>query len=72
MIERCLQAILGVISEGLPKTSSYHLDQTYLPIEIILVDDGSIDNTPAVLDQMAAERPDIIKVIHKENGGSLG
>ncbi len=45
------------------------LDQTYRPIEIILVDDGSTDDTPKVLDQIAVENPDVIRVIHKENEG---
>ena len=45
------------------------LEQAYRLIEIILVDDGSTDNTPQLLDRMADERPDIIKVIHKKNGG---
>ena len=43
--------------------------QTYRPIEIILVDDGSTDETPGVLDQMALDHPDTIRVLHKENGG---
>ena len=39
-------------------------------IEIILVDDGSTkDDTPAICDRWAAEYPDIIRVIHQENGG---
>lgn len=39
-------------------------------IEIILVDDGSTkDDTPAICDRWAAEYPDIVKVIHQENGG---
>ncbi len=39
-------------------------------IEIILVDDGSTkDDTPAICDRYAAQYPDIIKVIHQENGG---
>ncbi len=39
-------------------------------IEIILVDDGSTkDDTPAICDRYAAEHPDIVKVIHQENGG---
>ena len=38
--------------------------------EIILVDDGSTkDDTPAKCDQWAAEYPDVIRVIHQENGG---
>lgn len=45
------------------------LAQTYRPIEVILVDDGSTDETPQVLDWLAAEHPDTIRVIHKENGG---
>jgi glycosyltransferase involved in cell wall biosynthesis len=45
------------------------LSQSYRPIEIILVDDGSTDETPNVLDQMALEQPNTIRVIHKENGG---
>ena len=39
-------------------------------IEIILVDDGSTkDDTPAICDRYAERYPDIIRVIHQENGG---
>nr|WP_272873461.1 glycosyltransferase [Pseudoflavonifractor phocaeensis] len=39
-------------------------------IEIILVDDGSTkDDTPAICDRWAERYPDIIRVIHQENGG---
>ena len=38
-------------------------------VEIILVDDGSTDETPAIADRYAAEHPDIIRVIHQPNGG---
>ena len=34
-----------------------------------IVDDGSTDKTPEMADAYAAKYPDIIKVIHKENGG---
>lgn len=38
-------------------------------VEIIIVNDGSSDNTGAIADAYAAKYPDIIKVIHQENGG---
>lgn len=44
------------------------VDQTYSNLEIILVDDGSPDNCPAMCDAWA-EKDSRIKVIHKENGG---
>ncbi len=37
--------------------------------EIIIVNDGSKDNTAEIADGYAAKYPDIVKVIHKENGG---
>lgn len=42
--------------------------QDYKNIEIILVDDGSPDDSPAVIDRFAIE-DERIKVIHKPNGG---
>lgn len=44
------------------------LRQTYKNLEIILVDDGSPDNCPAICDDYA-KKDARIKVIHKENGG---
>ena len=39
-------------------------------IEIILVDDGSTkDSTPQKCDEWAEKYPDIVRVIHQENGG---
>jgi glycosyltransferase involved in cell wall biosynthesis len=44
------------------------INQTYKNIEIILVDDGSTDHSPAICDEFA-EQDERIKVIHKRNGG---
>ena len=52
-LDRCVQSIV---------------EQTYQNLEIILVDDGSPDNCPAMCDAWAA-KDSRIKVIHKENGG---
>lgn len=43
-------------------------NQTYQNLEILLIDDGSPDNCPAMCDQFAAQ-DSRIKVIHKQNGG---
>ena len=52
-LDRCVQSIV---------------DQTYKNLEIILVDDGSPDDCPAMCDAWA-KKDSRIRVIHKENGG---
>ena len=52
-LDRCVASILG---------------QTYRNLEVILVDDGSPDNCPAMCDAWA-EKDSRIKVIHKKNEG---
>ena len=52
-LERCVDSILN---------------QTYDNFELVLVDDGSPDNCPAICDRYAAEYENIT-VIHQENGG---
>ena len=42
-------------------------EQTLPPAEIIVVDDGSTDGGPAIVERLAAERP--IRLLRKENGG---
>lgn len=43
--------------------------QTYRPIEVIVVDDGSTDETPRVLDELAARHPAEVRVIHQPRAG---
>ena len=52
-VERCIESI---VSQG------------YDDVEILLVDDGSTDNTLQICDALATKYP-CIKVLHKENGG---
>lgn len=52
----------------LDKCVSSIVNQTYTNLEIILVDDGSPDNCPAMCDAWA-EKDSRIRVIHKPNGG---
>jgi glycosyltransferase involved in cell wall biosynthesis len=44
------------------------LNQTYKDIEVILVDDGSLDKCPQICDEYL-KRDARVKVIHKKNGG---
>jgi glycosyltransferase involved in cell wall biosynthesis len=45
------------------------LAQTYRPIELIIVDDGSTDITARVTDELARKYPEEIRVIHQPNRG---
>ncbi len=56
------------VEKFLDQCVSSIVNQSYKNLEIILVDDGSPDNCPAMCDGWA-ERDNRIKVIHKENGG---
>ncbi len=53
-IERCLESIIN---------------QTFKDLEIILVNDGSIDNSQEIIEKYTNEYPDMIRFFVKENGG---
>ena len=52
----------------LPRCLDSLMNQSYENLEVIAVNDGSTDDTKAVLDAYAAQHPRV-RVIHKENGG---
>lgn len=56
------------VEQYLEKCIDSIVNQTYTNLEIILVDDGSPDNCPAICDEWK-KRDSRIRVIHKENGG---
>lgn len=56
------------VEQYLEKCIYQLINQTYRNIEIILVNDGSTDNSPSICDKYAA-MDERIKVIHKKNGG---
>lgn len=56
------------VEQYLDKCIDSIVKQTYLNLEIILVDDGSPDNCPQICDKWA-KLDNRIKVIHKTNGG---
>ncbi|REC32093.1 glycosyl transferase family 2 [Enterococcus pseudoavium] len=56
------------VEKYLEKCINSILKQTFTDFELILVDDGSPDNSGAICDQYA-EKDARVKVIHKENGG---
>lgn len=45
------------------------LAQTHRPIEIIIADDGSTDETPEVAARLVQEHPDVIRYVRHENAG---
>ena len=52
----------------LRKCTDSILNQTFLDLELLLIDDGSPDHSGALCDQIAKEDPRV-RVFHKDNGG---
>ena len=68
------EALLSVIvpaynvAEWLPRCLDSILAQTYSNIEVLVIDDGSTDETPQIADSYA-ERDQRIRVFHQQNRG---
>lgn len=71
IIEGLVSTIIPVYNRAmlLQEAVASVLAQTYRPIEIIVVDDGSSDDTGTVADKLASEYPGEISVIHQHNTG---
>lgn len=69
--------IMKLISFAIPCYNSQdymaHAIESLLPggddVEIIIINDGSSDDTGKIADEYANKYPDIIKAVHQENGG---
>lgn len=57
-----------LVAQYLPECIESVLNQDYTNKEIILVDDGSPDESPAICDRFASQYSQV-RVIHKKNGG---
>ncbi len=53
-LSRCLDSIFG---------------QTFHDFELIAIDDGSSDHSPAILDRYQERHPDTMHVVHQQNSG---
>lgn len=68
---------MKLLSVAIPSYNSQdylaHAVESLLPggeeVEILIVDDGSKDNTAAIADDFERRYPGIVRAIHKENGG---
>lgn len=56
------------VEEFIFRTVESVMNQDYKNIEIILVDNGSPDNSAEIIDELA-KKDDRIVCVHKENGG---
>lgn len=66
--------IIPAYNEGRRLGGSLHVLADYLggvgyPYEILIVDDGSTDDTPAVIAEVAASNPAVRAIVHRPNRG---
>ncbi len=72
-----IQPLISVImpvynaQDTLSRAADSVLEQTYQNVELILVDDGSTDDSSAIVDAFKAAHPNQIRVLHKKNGGLM-
>lgn len=59
------------VEKYLPECMDSIIGQTYRDLEILLIDDGSTDNSGRICDEYAG-KDNRVKVIHQSNGGAAG
>jgi glycosyltransferase involved in cell wall biosynthesis len=74
LCEHCLKELVSIVvpvyNRGalLVEAVNSALAQTYRPIEIIVVDDASTDDTPRIIESLAAAHPEV-RSVRRPNGG---
>ena len=71
MVEGLVSTIIPVYNRGamLREAVDSVFGQTWRLIEIVIVDDGSTDDTPLVAQELRAAHPDVIRVLRQQNAG---
>lgn len=69
-MDECVSLIVPVynVARELPDCLNSLITQSYRNLQIIIIDDGSSDASPAICDQYVDKDPRIM-VVHQENGG---
>ncbi len=57
------------VETWLPRSVEAILANDTADCEVLLIDDGSSDGSPALCERYAAEHPDLIRAIHQKNAG---
>jgi len=70
-MDELISVVIPAFNVGMYLTNCLNsvLQQSYSAIEIVLVDDGSTDNTPQIVDHYQALYPDRVFIIHTKNQG---
>ena len=71
MIDGLVSTVIPVYNrpEMLCEAVASVLTQTWRSLEVIIVDDGSTDNTRKVAAELSAHHTEIIRVVHQQNAG---
>lgn len=72
MNDRLLSVVITIYNEEkyISKCIESVINQTYTNLDVVIVDDGSSDNSPKICDSYST-RDQRIRVFHKKNGGSV-